>query len=61
MNKWTSVKSGKPGGGDWVIVALDDGDVWLGFHNVDDGWMDPAGLPFDALVTHWQHLPEPPQ
>ena len=42
-----------------VLIALDDGEVWTGYHE-GEGWLYVSGDPMASKVTHWKHLPEPP-
>jgi hypothetical protein len=60
MNFWIPVGESLPDDDTVVLVALSDGEVWTGY--LDAGtWIDNvAGAPFVEVVTHWQHLPEPP-
>ena len=42
-----------------VLVALDDGEVWTGFHDAGQWRFASADL-IEARVTHWAEFPAPP-
>jgi hypothetical protein len=42
-----------------VLVALDDGEVWTGFHDYGV-WRYVSADAIDGTVTHWAEFPEPP-
>lgn len=66
MNAWISVNDELPDTDTTVLVAVADPDsepVWLGYYTHD---LDPSGewraVEAGSLkVTHWMHLPQPPQ
>ena len=43
-----------------VMVALANGEVWLGFHTEED-WRQVSADEFDQRVTHWADLPAAPK
>jgi hypothetical protein len=60
MTGWIDTENELPDDGEAVIVAMTDGDVWLGFL---DGttWRDVSGARTAARVSHWQSLPAHPE
>jgi len=42
-----------------VLLALDDGDVWTGFHE-EGRWHYVSADNIAAKVTHWAEFPPPP-
>jgi len=62
MNNWISIKDEEPEKGTVVLTYWTD-DVMETFYIDDEdslqaGIDKPLGTSF---ITHWQHLPEPPQ
>jgi hypothetical protein len=57
---WTPISDSLPDDDQCVLIALEDGEVWTGYLDGDDGWRyvsaDPVGVP----VTHWMAFPSPP-
>ena len=43
-----------------VMVALANGEVWLGFHTEED-WRQVSAETFDQRVTYWADLPTAPK
>lgn len=60
MSGWIDVEQELPDDGEAVLVAMGDGDVWLGFL---DGvtWRDVSGARTASTVSHWQSLPAHPE
>jgi hypothetical protein len=60
MSGWIDVEKELPDDGEAVIVAMRDGDVWLGFFDCTT-WRDVSGARIPARVSHWQSLPAHPE
>ena len=60
MTAWISAAEELPDDDTTVLIALDDGEVWTGYHDAGE-WLYVSGDQMEATVTHWQHLPEPPK
>jgi hypothetical protein len=62
MTPWSSVDDELPDDGEAVLIYQEDADVWMGFLD-GDVWrlIDGSRCDEHEPVTHWQHLPEPPQ
>lgn len=60
MDNWTSVDAELPDADLAVLIAMADGDVWLGYLD-GDIWRDVSAdvIAWDR-VTHWMHLPPAP-
>lgn len=60
IDDWTPVVERLPDDDKMVLMALVDGEVWLGFR--DGGiWRDTTALPIaDEQVTDWMDLPAAP-
>ena len=56
---WIPVSKELPDDEETVMVALDDGEVWLGFHS-ETRWSAVDADLFQAEVTHWARMPEGP-
>ena len=57
---WVPVAVKLPDDDQTVLIAMDDGEVWTGYQ--DSGqWLYVSGDPMAATVTHWMHLPAPPE
>lgn len=55
---WIPVAQILPDDDETVLVALADGEVWLGYHDGDSGWRSVSS---DLIVvTHWAAIPEGP-
>lgn len=60
MSAWIDAAQQLPDDDQCVLIALDDGEVWTGYHDGDDGWRYVSSDPLGGRVTHWMQLPEPP-
>ena len=60
MTTWIDVTQQLPDDDTCVLIALDDGEVWTGYHDGDDGWHYVSSDPLESRVTHWMDLPNPP-
>ncbi len=58
---WIPVDKTMPDDDETVLIALDDGEVWTGYHDGDEGWKYVSGDTMSAKVTHWMQLPDPPK
>ncbi|MCC6071432.1 DUF551 domain-containing protein [Massilia sp. GCM10020059] len=60
MNTWTNVNEALPDADLAVLIAMSDGDVWLGYLD-GEIWRDVGAdvIAWDR-VTHWMHLPPAP-
>jgi hypothetical protein len=57
---WTPVSDALPDDEETVLLAMDDGEVWTGFHEGDE-WRYVSADPIaPGSVTHWAPFPEPP-
>lgn len=60
MSAWISVDERLPDDDQTVLIAMDDGEVWTGFHDADK-WRYVSGDPITyAHITHWMELPAHP-
>lgn len=61
MMDWIPVSKSLPDDDQTVLLAMDDGEVWTGYHDADR-WFYVSGDPISgrAPVTHWMEFPEPP-
>jgi hypothetical protein len=63
MIDWIEVSTALPDDDATVLVYLPEDenvDVWLGYFDADNGWLDPDGMSFQSPVTHWA-IVEPPE
>ena len=59
MTPWTAVAASLPDDECTVLIAMGDGEVWVGF--LDAGvWRNVDSWPCEGTVTHWRHFPEHP-
>lgn len=58
---WIPCSQELPDDDQTVLIVMDDGEVWTGFHDGDDGWRYVSADPIGAPVTHWMAFPEPPK
>lgn len=58
MSAWIGASDRLPDDDQCVLIATTDGEVWVGYHDGDDGWREASAL--QVSVTHWMPLPEPP-
>ena len=58
--RWRDARVELPDDETTVMVALANGEVWLGFH-VEDLWHNVDTFPFAHRVTHWADLPVAPK
>jgi hypothetical protein len=56
--QWIDVKKELPDDETTVLVALFNGEIWLGFKD-GDTWREVSADPLPK-VTHWANLPEHP-
>jgi hypothetical protein len=56
---WLPAKTMMPDSDITVLIHIEDGEVWTGFH---DGscWRYVSGDRVDCKVIHWSHFPNPP-
>ena len=59
-NEWIDCKTTLPDEDICVLIALSDEEVWTGFI-AEQEWHYVSGDTMQSKVTHWMHLPEPPQ
>jgi len=59
VSTWIDASQQLPDDETTVLIALDDGEVWTGYHEGDQ-WFYVSADPLGARVTHWMELPEPP-
>lgn len=59
MSKWIAVEEQLPDDDLVVLVALEDGEVWTGYHE-DDAWRYVSADLVGPQVTHWMDFPVPP-
>ena len=59
MIVWIPIAQSLPDDEETVLVALDDGEIWLGFHDANLWSAVDADL-FQATVTHWATMPAGP-
>lgn len=60
--KWIDAAQQLPDNECTVLMALDNGEVWCGYHEAGL-WHDVSAIDeegFEGRITHWMHLPEPP-
>ena len=57
---WTDTKVNLPDDDQTVLIVMDDGEVWAGYIDSDQ-WRYVSGDLIGSRVTHWTHLPEPPE
>lgn len=58
--RWTPVTEALPDDEEAVLIAFEDGDVWVGF--LDAGaWRTVDAMPAAQRVTHWMRFPEAPK
>ncbi len=58
---WIACTNFMPDDDECVLIALDDGEVWTGYHDGDDGWRYvSADMVCSNTVTHWMPFPPPP-
>tara|TARA_R110000803_G_scaffold206848_1_gene274386 strand:+ start:392 stop:577 length:186 start_codon:yes stop_codon:yes gene_type:complete len=56
MNEWISVNDRLPHNIKPVIVNVNSGGVHTSrYHSINGKWVD-----YNAFITHWMPLPEPP-
>lgn len=61
MDDWTSVDDTLPDADTTVLIALSDGEVWIGYLD-GDAWRDVSADVIEwSRVTHWMHLPPAPE
>ena len=56
--EWIPIGDRMPDDDTTVLVAFDDADPWLGWHEAGQ-WFDVTGAPVSG-VTHWADPPEGP-
>lgn len=60
MSQWIACSESMPDDDTSVLIAMADGEVWVGFH--DDGqWRYASADPCGVAVTHWMDFPDPPK
>lgn len=59
MTTWTPTTDRLPDDDQCVLIAMEDGEVWTGFH-ADDRWFYVSADPVGSPVTHWADFPPPP-
>lgn len=59
MTLWTAVSDGLPDDDMSVLIATTNDDVWIGWHDGDNGWID-ATTGGSIEVTHWMDIPDHP-
>lgn len=58
--KWTRCSDQLPDDDTTVLIAMADGEVWVGY--MDEGaWFYASSDPCGVEVTHWCDLPEHPE
>ena len=58
---WTKCSEALPPDEETVLIAMDDGEVWMGFVHGGD-WSTVGAWPLaDVSVTHWAHMPKHPE
>lgn len=57
--RWIPVTEELPDDGYCVLIALDDGEVWMAFYEADE-WIFIDGSTMQSAVTHWCDLPPSP-
>lgn len=60
MSAWVATADRMPDDDLAVLIALEDGEVWTGFHDGDDGWRYVSADPVGQEVRYWMDFPEPP-
>ena len=61
MTAWTRCADRMPDDDQTVLIVMDDGEVWTGWHDGDHGWRYVSGDPVNCVVTHWAEFPAPPE
>lgn len=57
---WISTAERLPDDEQTVLIAMDDGEVWIGYLEADQ-WRYVSSDPITcARITHWMEFPEPP-
>ena len=63
LKRWISIADRLPDDNKTVLVATDDGDVWVAHHDGED-WFDSASATSisscGVSVTHWMYFPTGP-
>jgi hypothetical protein len=57
---WTDANEELPDDEMTVLVALEDGEVWTGFHENEE-WHYVSGETIPCEVLHWANFPMPPK
>ena len=55
--RWIPVTESLPDAETTVMISMEDGEVWTGFHDGDDGWRYVSADPASG-VKAWRHMPE---
>jgi len=56
---WIDPTTEYPDDGDTVLLALADGEIWIGYRDADT-WRDANADRLTIPVTHWADLPKHP-
>jgi hypothetical protein len=59
--EWIAASDQLPDDEICVLICMADDEVWIGFHDGDEGWHFVSGESPDSIVTHWMQLPPPPE
>jgi len=57
---WTPTTERLPDDDQCVLIAMEDGEVWTGYHS-DGQWFYVSADPVGSPVTHWMDFPEAPK
>lgn len=60
IDTWTPVGESLPDDDSTVLLAFNDGEVWVGYLDAGDWRYVSSDLIKHRVVTHWMHLPAHP-
>jgi hypothetical protein len=59
--EWIDANEELPDDEETVLIALDDGEVWTGYHSEGRWWYVCADPIDSARITHWLPFPPAPE